>query len=716
MKEDNTQHDTASGSLRHASLFANRTAASSVAGAMLIAGNLAVHAAPQEQKNDGEKTETLDASVLTAEESAKLKPEKLASPRYTAPLRDIPRTVTVVPQELIKQQNATTVQDALRNVPGISMQAGEGGTPAGDQLTIRGFDARTDFFIDGVRDIGGYIRDPFNYEQIEVSKGPSSTDSGRGGTGGSINLATKTPKLDAFTNVGLSLGTDSFARGTLDYNQPLSLDGAAFRLNLMGHTAYVPGRDYVKQQRWGFAPSLSFGLSTDTVTTLSYMHMSQDNVPDYGIPWVNDEVPSGVDFDNWYGLLSRDYEHVDTDIFTAEVKHTVNENLDIRGVARYGRNYRDSIITAPRLVGGTDDTIRRTDEKFRKQTNSIASIVFDANYRFTTGDWKHTLVTGADYTRERDKNVGRTSDDSGAPDTDLYNPNPHGNDTSIYSYTGTTVGRANTTGIFAYDTIELSEKWIFNGGFRFENFDAEYEDISQQDNLFNWRAGITYKPRENGSIYFAYGTSSNPSAESLSFGRGDAYEGLDPEETETFELGTKWDLLDERLHLSAAIFRTNKTNARTRASSSDLYELEGDLQVQGVEIGVAGEITDNWSIFAGYTYLDGEIKKDLAGEEGNGLGNTPEHSFSIWNTFAVTDDITLSGGVRYVGERDNGRGRIGEDYFTFDAAASYQINESLSAQLNILNIADERYVDQIGGGHFVPGPGRSASISLNYEF
>ncbi|SHK03119.1 catecholate siderophore receptor [Rubritalea squalenifaciens DSM 18772] len=703
--------------LRHAALLSNRTAATSVAGAMLIAGQLTTQAAPQGQnQSEPQKTETLDPSVLTADENAKLKPGQLSSSRYTAPLRDIPRTVTVVPEALIKQQNATTVQDALRNVPGISLQAGEGGTPAGDQLSIRGFSARTDFFVDGVRDIGGYTRDPFNYEQIEVSKGPSSTDSGRGGTGGSINLATKTPKLDGATDASISLGTDSFARATLDYNQPLSLEGAAFRLNLMGHTAYVPGRDYVKQQRWGFAPSLAFGLGTDTVTTLSYMHMSQDNVPDYGIPWVNDEVPSGVDFDNWYGLLSRDYEHVDTDIFTAEIKHRVNENFDLRGIARYGRNYRDSIITAPRLVGGTDDTIRRTDEKFRKQTNSIASIAVDANIRFETGDWKHTLVTGADYSRERDKNVNRTSDDSGAPDTDLYNPNPHGTDNSIYSYTGTTVGRADTIGIFVYDTIELNDQWILNGGVRFENFDAEVGDLTQDDNLFNWRASITYKPTENGSIYFAYGTSSNPSAESLSFGRSDALAGVDPEETETFELGTKWDLLNERLHLSAALFRTNKTNARTRASNSDPYELEGDLQVQGVEFGLAGEITDTWSIFAGYTYMDSEIKKDLAGGEGNGLGNTPEHSVSIWNTFDVTDKLALAGGVRYVGERDNGRGRIADDYITFDAAATYQINDSLSAQLNLLNIADERYVDQVGGGHFIPGPGRSASISLNYSF
>jgi len=439
----------------------------------------------------------------------------------------------------LKQQNATTINDALRNVPGISLQAGEGGTPAGDQLTMRGFDARNDFFVDGVRDIGGYTRDPFNYEQVEVAKGPNSTDSGRGSTGGAINLVTKTPNLTPALSGSLGAGTDAFYRATLDYNTPLPLEGSAFRLNLLAHTEDTPGRDHVENQRWAVAPSIAFGLDSDTVTTFTYMHMAQDNQPDYGIPWVNNTTPS-VDFSNYYGLLNRDYEHVDVDILTGEIKHRYNENIDLRAIARYGRNYRDSFTTAPRLLSGTDDTVRRSDFKTRQQTNEILSIALDSNIRFETGNWRHTLVAGADYTRERDENVGRNDNNrDNAPTTPLNNPSAGGSYPMDVVHTGTSVGRANTFGLFLYDSIEFNDQWSFNGGLRYDNIESEYttssDSFSRTDDIVSYRSAITYKPAENGAIYFAYGTSSSPSvADRINLSTDT--ENLDPEETETFEL------------------------------------------------------------------------------------------------------------------------------------------------------------------------------------
>src|SRR5687767_14578463 len=217
----------------------------------------------------------------------------MTSRKFTEPLRDIPQTITVVPASVIESQGATTLRDVLRNVTGISIQAGEGGVPAGDNLSIRGFSARTDFFIDGVRDVGGYSRDPFNVEQVEVVKGPSSTVAGRGSTGGVINMATKAPHLAASRNVSVGLGSADHKRGTLDINQPLvGLDGAAFRLNAMWTDSNTPGRDAVQNERWGVAPSLAFGIGTPTRITADYSHLDQQNLPDYGIPWVpNTNVP-----------------------------------------------------------------------------------------------------------------------------------------------------------------------------------------------------------------------------------------------------------------------------------------------------------------------------------------------------------------------------------------------------------------------------------------
>lgn len=695
---------------------------------MLLAGTLTAQETkkPETKTNQDPVSETegtLAPTVVTGSSSIPLKPENLASPRYTAPLRDIPRTVTIVPKALLQQQNATTINDALRNVPGISLQSGEGGTPAGDQLTMRGFSARNDFFVDGIRDIGGYTRDTFNYEQVEVAKGPNSTDSGRGSTGGAINLVTKTPSLTPSLSGSLGAGTDAFGRATLDYNRPIeALEGAAFRLNLLTHTEETPGRDDVENQRWGIAPSIAFGLGSDTVTTISYMHMAMDNQPDYGIPWVDDQAPP-VDFSNYYGLLERDYEHVNVDILTGEVRHTYNENLDLRAIARYGRNHRDSFITAPRLLSGTTDTVRRSDFKTRYQTNEIMSLALDANYRFETGKIKHTLVTGADYTRERDENVGRTDNNLAAsPNTPLNNPDSSGSYPMDVAYTGTSVGRANTLGIFLYDTIKFNDQWTLNGGLRYDHIDSEYststDNLSRTDDIVSWRSAITYKPVEKGTIYFAYGTSASPSVtDSLNLDTDT--QNLDPEETETFELGTKWDLLDQRLGLTAAIFKTNKTNGRTSAGRGQTTVLSGEQEVQGVELGITGKITDQWSIFGGYTYLDSEItSSEAAAEVGNPLPNTPEHSFSIWTNYDVNDKLTLGGGARYVGDRfSNGSNtRTAESFITYDAAVSYKISETITAQLNVYNLANERYIDFVGGGHFIPGEGRSAAVTLRFEF
>jgi outer membrane receptor for monomeric catechols len=240
-----------------------------VTGTLLALGQLAAQtAAPAEKKEEGQKTEEELAEIVVEanKERALYKPENLKSPKFTKPVRDIPQTLTVVPEELIKEQNATNLRDVLRNVPGISMQAGEGGGgPAGDNLSIRGFAARSDIFVDGLRDTagGGYSRDPFNLEQVEVAKGPASTNAGRGSTGGSINLSSKTPKLDSRYDIMLSGGTDNFTRGTFDVNQSIpNLNGVAFRLNGMYHEQDIPGRDFVENERWGIAPSIAFGLGT----------------------------------------------------------------------------------------------------------------------------------------------------------------------------------------------------------------------------------------------------------------------------------------------------------------------------------------------------------------------------------------------------------------------------------------------------------------------
>ncbi len=505
-----------------------------------------------------------------------------ASPKYTRPLRDIPQTIDIVPKAVIEEQNATTLRDVLRNVTGISIQAGEGGVPAGDNLSIRGFNARTDIFIDGVRDFGGYSRDSFNVEQVEVTKGPSSALAGRGSTGGAVNLATKTPELRSFQDAALSVGDNGFKRGTVDLNfafPNIDIEGSALRMNAMWTDSNVPGRDAASGRRWGFAPSVTLGLGTPTRTTLSYSHLGQNNVPDYGIPWVPaDNEPLAdyanqappVDYSNFYGLTARDYELTATDVATAELEHAFNDAMSLRNLLRWGRNERDSVITAPRFVSSTSTDIRRDDWKSRDQTDGILANQTQLTSYFETGGVAHAVTAGVELSRETSENLGREEIGMPPPAADLFHPSP--NDpyrAAIVPNGAASSSDALATAAYVFDTVELDEHWQVTGGVRWERFRLDYESLAhgvaspygRVDSMRSWRAGVVYKPRENGSIYFGSGTSFNPSSEGLTL--SDSTVDVEPEKSASVEVGTKWSLAQDNVSLSAAVFRTDKTNART---------------------------------------------------------------------------------------------------------------------------------------------------------
>ncbi|MGE0447219.1 MAG: TonB-dependent siderophore receptor [Vicinamibacterales bacterium] len=656
------------------------------------------------------------------------------SPKFTQPLRDVPQTITVVPSSVIQAQGATTLRDVLRNVTGISIQAGEGGVPAGDNLSIRGFSARTDFFIDGIRDSGGYARDPFNVEQVEVVKGPSSSYSGRGSTGGSINLATKAPHLSAARSASIGLGSADYKRGTIDVNQPLA-GGSALRLNAMWTDSETPGRDVVASERWGIAPSLAFGLGTQTRTTLSYSHLDQQNVPDYGIPWVpaanvplsaHANRPAPVDFSNFYGLASRDYEDTKTDTVTAEVEHDFNSSVSLRTVARYGRTDRDSLITAPRFASNASTDVRRTDWKSRDQADAITAGQADLTTRFDTGRIGHTVVSGVEVARETSENWTRAELGGEQPNTDLFNPDPFQPYVSrLERDGGVTDAAAVSAAAYVFDTVALGSKVQLNGGVRVDRFSLDYFShtaagvdtrLDRVDTMASWRGGVVVKPRPEGSIYGGVGTSLNPSTEGLSLSANTAE--VDPEKTLSLELGTKWDAFGGRLGMNAAAFRTAKTNARTPGINpgDPPTVLDGEHVVSGIEVGANGAITRGWQLFGSYTFMSSEItRSNNAAEVGNEFGNTPDHSFSLWSTFRLPGDVEVGGGVQYVGDRfnNNTAARLAPAYWLVDAMAAYRVSERLTLRVNGLNLGDERYIDRVGGGHFIPGPGRSVMLTAD---
>ena len=661
--------------------------------------------------------------------------DALQSPKSTQPLLDTPKAVTIVPAGLMQAQGVTTLRDALRNVPGISMQAGEGGVPAGDNLTMRGFSARTDLFVDGVRDIGGYSRDPFNLEQLEVVKGPASATSGRGSTGGSINLVSKTALLGDFNNASISVGDNDLQRATADFNHQIG-DGAAFRVNLMGHRNEVNGRDAVEAKRWGVAPTVSFGLGSDTVTSLSLFHIEQENMPDYGQPWVRDSHEllvgshngrSPVDRENFYGLVDRDYEDTSADMATVIVNHVFNDSLQLRNLTRWGQSERDSIITAARFAADDSLEIKRGG-KTRLTENRILLNATDLTARFHTGAARHTLVAGLELGKEKSTNLARSVSDE--PHTTLFAPDF--NDPYVGGVTrdpqNDADAEAESIAVYAFDTVELSPMWELTGGLRWDRFEAEATGwdrnlgargtFSRTDTEVSGRAAVVFKPVTDASVYMAYGNSFNPSAEELELNANTAE--LDPEQSDTVELGAKWRLADGLL-MSTALFRTEKTNARVRdpLETDRIYVLEGEQRVDGFEIGVAGQVTEAWTLFAGYTWLDSEVLASLDPTVvGNALGNTPRNSASLWNSYAITDSLEAGFGIQHVGSRYTGEdnSRLAKSYTLYDAMVGYRVNDALALRLNGYNLSNKDYVDQVGGGHYVPGAARTWMLSADFSF
>ena len=681
------------------------------------------------------------------------KPDAVQSPKYTQPLSDIPQTITVVPRAIIEQQNATSLRDVLRNVPGISYMAGEGGGGLpGDNLTIRGF--RAELSVDGVRDFGAYSRDPFNLEQVEVTKGPASAYAGRGSTGGSVNLVTKSPGLESFYGVDLGFGTDDYKRGTLDLNQslkPVGLDSGAVRINALYHDADVAGRDVVSDRRWALAPSITLGLDTPTRLTLSYFVMEQDNVASYGLPWVPEGNTNAVlrnyinkappaDFSNFYGLRDYDFEDVANHLGTAIIEHDFNESFTLRNLTRLGSTYRNSAITAPRFFdfdprpqptnAVSNLLINRQLQRREMEVDNFANQT-DVRIDFETGPVGHAVVTGLELAAERQDNRN-SAQATNQPPTNIFSPNPNDRPRGpMPEIAGIpNEAKADTVAVYAFDDIALTENWLLSGGLRFDHVEAKYvagaDDLGRTDDLLSWRTALAYKPRKNGMVYFGFGTSFNPSIDAGNTGLSLATNNvaLKPEESHAFELGSKWEFFKERLLVSAALFRTEKINARTPGltASDPPIVLDGKQVVQGVEFEVIGSITEDLKISAGYVYQDSEIEASNASPDiGAAFGNTPEHSARVWMTYQLPWHIEIGAGAQYVGERlnnlsSNPNVRAAPDYLLFDAMASYRVHKNLTLQLNVYNIGDEEYIDRVGGGHFIPGAGRSATLTASLRF
>jgi catecholate siderophore receptor len=716
-------------------------------------------------------------STVTVQESAtpSLKVDTAPSAKFTAPLRDTPKTVQVINEELIKQSGATSLQEALKATPGITFGNGEGGSPTGDQPFIRGADAQSSTFVDGLRDIAAGTREVFNLESVEVIKGADSAYAGRGGAGGSINLTTKKAKADNFISGDVGLGTDNYKRATLDLNRKLG-ETIGFRLNAMAHDADVPGRNGPENQRWGIAPTVTFGMGTPTEVTLSWQHLQTDDMPDGGVPYLYGNTAGatngttlpggsvirptyGSNRANWYGLKDRDYSKEKSDLFSASVEHKFTEHNKFRNTLRYSKSKQDTVWTQP------DDSKGNVQNGYvyRRGNARLADVrtlqnVSEFTGKAQTGTIAHSYAFGLELSKEKSDVKSSAVQQSGtiaacpAPGnmwcTPLDNP-----DSSVpWNFAWTlpaqpTLNQIDTTALYGFDTLKFNDQWLLNAGLRVDHYRLSASgpaggrgataypayDLKRSDTLYNYQLGLVYKPATNGSIYASFGTSSRPGGSTLGNGNEDlstttnALADLKPEKTRSIELGTKWEVLQQQLSLNAALFRNEVTNVRI--TENGVTYMGGNKVVNGLELGFSGRILPQLSIFGGYTYMDSEQKDLGLNNVGNGLPfpNTPKHSFSLWASYKPMAKLTLGLGLYAQSEVAQGYVRSGVDqgivtkgvagYSRYDAMASYQFNPNLALQLNVYNLTDKVYYSGVRSPHYANiGAGRSAVATLKFTY
>jgi catecholate siderophore receptor len=709
------------------------------------------------------------------------KADYVTSNKITGPLLDTPQTVTVIPGTVISERGATNLTQALRNTPGISFDAGENGfATSTNNFKIRGFDTSGSIFVDGVRNSGSFARDMFNVEQVEVIKG-AAADNGRGGAAGYVNIVTKTPHLENFVRGEASLafdeyGTDPLFRSTIDVNQRVG--SVAVRMNGMYEDGGLMGRDVAELDAYGLAPSIAFGLGTETRAIFSYERLERNDLPDWGVPGAMvkgldryDPAAGRASRDNFYGLRS-DFDDIVGDRVLARFEHDLSDNFTISNQTVWDRADRFSRFTIPTgftnpNVGTSLQYYDRVTETWSNQTNLTG--------RFVTGAFTHTISTGVEYTNE-------TSDANrygGAPfpvpasgSTNVYNPDPDRFHPGPLPPTQINSVEIDTIAGYFYDTIGLTRQLELVGGVRVEHYNVEinsrtaagvpngdFADFEDSDTTVGGKIGLVYKPVDNGTLYAAYGISALPPGSYLSnpdiSRTGDnAFPGLvtDPRTItiENYEVGVKWDWLGGKLSTTAAAFHTEKQDV-ARGTSTDFAF--GDEVVQGIELGIAGNLTDRWKVFGGLLWLDHELRHgsdvdaiasqqgislaDPLGDyngatttDGDELAFTPNFSAALWTTYDITDKFTFGGGVQYVGESWLGRpddalrivknGKYGKlpDYFLVNLMASYDLTDNVALQFNVDNVFDEEYAlsTNWNGTRATLGGPRTYRIGTNFDF
>lgn len=732
----------------------------------------AAHAADTPGADDAKKT----AATLDKVEVHGLH-NFVTSPKFTQTLQDTPQTIQVIGEDLIKQQGATTLTEALRNSAGVgTFYAGENGnTSTGDALYMRGFDTSSSIFVDGVRDLGSISRDTFNIEQIEVVKGPASTDTGRSAPTGAINLVSKQANLNAAASATAALGIDRQRRASADWNTRLG-ENAALRLNAMWQDSDVVGRDHVNNSRIGFAPSLGLGLNGATRVWLNLLYVKQDNVPDgfvptIGLPGWSPQpglealVGKPVNPSNFYGTRA-DHDDVTAKMATLRLEHDISEHVTLSNTLRWGSTDQDYLLTAFMSTSGnitktnpsdpSSYTLKRSIPTFKDQQNRILTNQFNVRMDANTGSVLHFISTGLELSRETLDSypLAATNGSSWSP-ANLYAPDWNATGLS-WAHNGTySHGRTQTASLYAFDTLKFGEHLLVTAGLRADRYRTTFNsaslcggrgpacgslpagsviaipELESKDTLINGKLGALYKFGDKHSLYANWAISQQPpggaSLELNSSASNANNPKFEPQKARTLELGSKWSLLGDALALNFALFDTTVSNEiAPDPTTTGSYVQTGRKSVKGVEISAVGSLSEHWTLSAGLSHLDTEVEAgSLVSADGStSLTYTPNDAATLWSTYTLPGGLSIGGGARYTGALHRGKdGAVGtpvltKSYTVWDALLSYPINEHLTLRLNGYNLFNKAYIASINksGYRYTPGTPRTFLLSADIRF
>ncbi len=658
-------------------------------------------------------------------------------------IEDIPQTVTVVNQALMQAQGATSLADALRNVPGITIGGAEGGQ-IGNNINLRGFTARTDIYLDGFRDRGQYYRDTFDLEQIEVLQGPSSMLFGRGSTGGVINQVTKKAEAKNFAEVEALGGTDGRWRSTADTNFKIA-DNAGLRLNAFAQDQRTT-RSVLQNRDYGFSPTLSYGIDQPTQVTLYGLVQHNHDMPDYGVQSLNGHPVSASSTAD-YGL-SSDRTIQDVAMFNGLASHKFGNGIEIRNqfqYNQYGTNARESaahalastptaagVLATPAFGNYNPQGLWVEMQSHDREINDTSvDDQLDLIAKFHTGFLQHDWVSGVEVDRDSYRNQSYSRTGAGlasgmAGFINLENPSE-----TVFNNVKTKAGNlarssADELGGYFNDTISFAQYWKVTGGLRYDDYAAHVINTTSSptygganSHFLSKRLGLIFQPSGQQSYYVSYGTSFDPLLEQLTLTNGTQH--LPPTNTRSYEVGGKFQLLHDKLLLTAAAFDERENNVYSNFNGE--YTAQGNWHIRGTTLGVSGHITDKLQISSGYMFLDPKVLNTTDGTAGSIPANTAKNTFNLWSTYDIASQWEVGGGPtymsrRYVADSSGNVDRITvPSYMRWDATAAFH-QPRYDIRLNLLNLGNKHYYDALipsDGGRSVPGIGRTLLISVSYK-